>query len=208
MSYDIHGTWDATIASLGPHVQAHTNLTEISEGLKLFWKNGIPSSKLVLGLAAYGRSYTLADPTCTSPGCIFTAGGNPGACTQAAGFLALFEIENILAQDQTTPVYDAISGTNYFVYGGNQWVSYDSVQTFQQKVDFASANCLHGVLTWSIDMNNDGTPQLPVLKSPRVYKSLPNTNFIPSGISSNVDTYLASASVADCTSSCDAKGTY
>lgn len=56
MSYDIYGTWDATIESIGPQVYASTNLTMIDNGLSLLWHNGIDASQVNLGLGFYGRS--------------------------------------------------------------------------------------------------------------------------------------------------------
>ena len=56
---------------------------------------GAPSNKLALGLAFYGRSYTLSDPSCATIGCEFSGPANPGPCTAAAGSLAYFEIVNI-----------------------------------------------------------------------------------------------------------------
>ena len=92
MSYDIHGVWDANIPSLGPYVKSHTNITEIETGLKMFYKNGVPPHKLTLGVGAYGRTFTLSDPSCHSPGCVFSGPGNAGPCTNAPGTLAYFEI--------------------------------------------------------------------------------------------------------------------
>lgn len=36
MTYDIHGTWDSDIKSLGPYVRPHTNIQEVEEAFKLF----------------------------------------------------------------------------------------------------------------------------------------------------------------------------
>lgn len=36
MTYDIHGTWDSNIQSLGSYVKSHTNIKEIEEALRLF----------------------------------------------------------------------------------------------------------------------------------------------------------------------------
>lgn len=41
MTYDLHGTWDAGVKSIGNIVQAHTNLTEINLALQLLWRNNI-----------------------------------------------------------------------------------------------------------------------------------------------------------------------
>jgi chitinase len=56
MAYDIYGTWDATISSIGSKVYASTNMTMIEAGLKLLWHNNIEPSKVNLGLGLYGRS--------------------------------------------------------------------------------------------------------------------------------------------------------
>lgn len=45
MTYDIHGTWDGTIPSIGAIAQAHTNLTEIEQSLELLWRNHIDPAK-------------------------------------------------------------------------------------------------------------------------------------------------------------------
>lgn len=87
MSYDIHGTWDGDNPYTQRVVNPHTNLTEISDGLDLLWRNKIDPSKVALGLGFYGRSFTLSDPSCNIPGCPFardrggSGGGNPGECT-------------------------------------------------------------------------------------------------------------------------------
>jgi chitinase len=37
MSYDLHGTWDANFAGLGPNMLPHTSLTELDRLLKPLW---------------------------------------------------------------------------------------------------------------------------------------------------------------------------
>lgn len=89
MGYDIHGTWDSTSKFTSPYIRPHTNRTEIPEGLDLLWRAGVAPEKVTLGLGWYGRSFTLSDPSCTTPGiCIFSAGGQPGDCTNSSGTLS------------------------------------------------------------------------------------------------------------------------
>lgn len=94
MSYDINGVWDSKDVYTGPYIRPHTNLTEIEQGLDLLWMAGVNPSMVNLGVGWYGRSFTLADPTCTEPNgiCQFTQGGNPGPCTYSAGTLSAAEI--------------------------------------------------------------------------------------------------------------------
>jgi chitinase len=89
MSYDLHGVWDSS-NPIGSIVQGHTNLTEIKMAAELFWRVNIPPSKLSLGFGFYGRAFTLADPSCTSPGCAFSSGARPGVCTGTSGCELVF----------------------------------------------------------------------------------------------------------------------
>ncbi|KAL2825862.1 glycoside hydrolase superfamily [Aspergillus pseudoustus] len=114
--YDIHGTWDGNSPWTKSVVQPHTNLSEISEGLDLLWRNKIDPHKVILGEAFYGRSFTLADPTCDD-----APGGGPGECTDTMGILSDAEIQKIIRQHDLTPVLDKQAGVKYIVWDNNQW---------------------------------------------------------------------------------------
>ncbi|EAW14096.1 bacteriodes thetaiotaomicron symbiotic chitinase [Aspergillus clavatus NRRL 1] len=164
MAYDIHGTWDGTTSnSSSPDVNPHTNLTEISAGLDLLWRNSIDPSKVLLGLGFYGRSFTLADPSCNTPGCPFytknnsTGGGVAGECTVTSGILSDYEINRILEQYNVNVEYDATAGVNWMTWNSNQWVSYDNARTLRQKADFANGKCLAGLFSWAVDLGGPGT---------------------------------------------------
>lgn len=158
MSYDLHGVWDAT-DPIGSIVQAHTNLTEIKQATELFWRVNVPPEKIVMGFGFYGRSFTLADPSCTKPGCPFKGASTPGPCTDTGGILAYYEIMAALngntgssKRSTITPVHDKKDAVNYFTYDNNQWVSYDDATTFGQKVDWANTVGLGGSMIWASDL--------------------------------------------------------
>lgn len=153
MSYDLHGTWDSTNKFLGPYVAAHTNLTEIDNALSLLWRNGINPGSVVLGLGFYGRSFTLADPACTTAGCVFTSGGSAGQCTQSVGTLSYAEIQRIIASGATVTEDDK-AAVKSVVYNTNQWVSYDDAETLRIKVDYANAHCLGGTMVWAASLDD------------------------------------------------------
>ncbi|KAI9372233.1 hypothetical protein BJX61DRAFT_553090 [Aspergillus egyptiacus] len=129
MAYDLHGTWDE-LNPIGPHVLAHTNLTEIELALDLFWRNNVSPSKIVLGLA--------------------------GKCTGAAGILSYREIQEMVRENNLDPYYDAAAGVYYVAYGdgGANWVSFDDDISFQAKIDLANKYGLRGVLIWAIDQDS------------------------------------------------------
>ncbi|KAH6896525.1 glycoside hydrolase superfamily [Thelonectria olida] len=153
MSYDIHGTWDGKNEYTSSVVQAHTNLTEIDDALNLLWRNDISSSKVVLGLGFYGRSFTLSDPDCTKPGCPFSGGAEAGECTDTSGVLSLQEIKEIIEDNDLDPVLDEDAAVKYITWNDDQWVSYDDTETFAMKLKYANSKCLAGTMVWALDLD-------------------------------------------------------
>ncbi|CAD6594277.1 MAG: hypothetical protein ASARMPREDX12_008557 [Alectoria sarmentosa] len=159
MSYDLHGVWDAQSQFVGPYIAPHTNLTEIDLGLDLLWRANVEADKVNLGMAWYGRSFTLSDPSCNTPNgvCQFSGGANPGPCSGTSGILDDQEIQDVINQNSLTPTWDHTAGVKWITWDSNQWVSYDDADTFQQKKDFASQRCLGGLMVWAMDQKDQGT---------------------------------------------------
>ncbi|KAF3924426.1 Chitotriosidase-1 [Arthrobotrys entomopaga] len=106
-----------------------------------------------MGLGFYGRSFALADPSCTQAGCMFTAGGAAGPCTDSVGTLSYGEIQRLIT-DGATPELDSVAAVKTLVYEGNNWVSYDDATTFQMKIDYANNNCLGGTMVWAVSLDD------------------------------------------------------
>ncbi|KAJ7186093.1 glycoside hydrolase superfamily, partial [Mycena filopes] len=155
MTYDLHGTWDKNDIWIGPYLLAHTNLTEMEQTMELFWRTGVPSSSVVLGIGFYGRSFTVSNPDCTEPGysCTFSGGGKPGPCTASSGTLSYSEITDIIDANGLVGQFDQASGAKYITWDTDQWVSYDDSLTLNLKVQFADQHCLGGVMVWSADQD-------------------------------------------------------
>ncbi|KAI3272712.1 CAZyme family GH18 [Penicillium roqueforti] len=157
MTYDLHGVWDEH-DPFGSHIYAHTNITEIDASLSLLWRNDVSPSKVNLGLAFYGRTFELEDPSCFQPGCRFSGAGAKGPKTDTAGILSFGEIQDLIASNKGSifTTYDNVAGVNYMVYNeGKSWISFDDKTTFQQKIDFANARGLNGLFIWAIDLDDD-----------------------------------------------------
>ncbi|OJK02479.1 glycoside hydrolase family 18 protein [Aspergillus aculeatus ATCC 16872] len=160
MKYDLDGIdidWEYPAASD----------REIAEGLELLWRNSIDPSKVLLGLGFYGRSFTLADESCTVPGCPFdtsaygNGGGAPGPCTDTVGILTDYEINQVIQDYSPNLVYNEEAAVNWMTWEGNQWVSFDNSKTLKQKADFANARCLDSLLSWALDEGGPGTLEKP-----------------------------------------------
>ncbi|KAL4770196.1 hypothetical protein BDW60DRAFT_224434 [Aspergillus nidulans var. acristatus] len=155
MTYDIHGVWDADNKHTGPYVRPHTNITEIKQGLDLLWRNDVDPAQVNFGLGWYGRSFTLKDPSCNKPECIFAYGGKAGECTKSSGTLSNAEIQRIIAKHGLTPTVDADAMVKWITWDNDQWVSYDDGETIQMKINEASKLCLGGVLIWAVDQDGE-----------------------------------------------------
>ncbi|KAK6528317.1 hypothetical protein TWF281_009560 [Arthrobotrys megalospora] len=172
MSYDLAGTWDAQSIWRGPYVRAHTNLTEIDQALKLLWRNNINPANIVLGLGFYGRSFTLANPSCKHTGCPFSQGGPPGECTGESGTLSYSEILRRV-QRGAKPILDPVAAVQTLVYDNNYWVSYDDDTTFKMKYDYANSNCLGGMMVWAASLDTPDGQGASALRRTQVVD--PNT---------------------------------
>ncbi|KAL4775859.1 hypothetical protein BDW60DRAFT_225034 [Aspergillus nidulans var. acristatus] len=150
MSYDLHGAWDQHSEWLEPQLNSHTNLTEITNALDLLWRNNIHSDKVVLGLAFYARVFAAADPNCMNPGCIFQSGGNAGPCSNEVGVMLNSEIVEIMDKRGVKPTFDEATAVKILKFDNNQWLTYDDADTFKLKVQFASSQCLGGVMVWAV----------------------------------------------------------
>ncbi|KAE8396531.1 glycoside hydrolase [Aspergillus alliaceus] len=156
MTYDIHGLWDAEGKEIGAHAYAHTNLTEINMGLELLWRSNINPNRVVMGLGFYGRSFTMEDPKCMTPGCPFKKGEAPaGECTNVPGVLSATEIHKIVRNGASVS-FDKEAAVKIATWNTNQWVSWDDVETLRVKIDYANKRCLGGTMVWAIDLD-DGT---------------------------------------------------
>lgn len=90
MSYDLYGSWD-------PIVGHHTTLNTVTghsvlKGLDAWINGGFPKEKIVLGLATYGRSFTLTNSSNHEIGDKASGGGKTGPYTSIAGYISYYEI--------------------------------------------------------------------------------------------------------------------
>ncbi|TPX61750.1 chitinase [Spizellomyces sp. 'palustris'] len=186
MTYDFHGASPAINQPANPvdnrpppnawgseslGVQPHANKFDIDNALRAYLKAGVPREKLVMGIAFYGRSYTLMRPDCVNPGCPYSNAGKPGVCTNVPGFLSYSEVQ---ALDRTQTTVDKTS-MSAVASSGDQWISYENHETIQAKMGIAAKQCLPGVAIWSLDLDPDGVLLLSVTGNANT--ATPNTGF-------------------------------
>lgn len=148
MAYDLHGSWE----NITGHATAMEGpLPTVPNSLNVWLKGGITPDKLVLGVAAYGRSFTLTSED-TSLGAPAHGPGKAGKYSRTTGFLGFFEICS-QSWDSVTSWVASKAGAPY-ASKDDQWVGYDSVSSIKNKALLAVQNKLRGVMFWSLDLDD------------------------------------------------------
>ncbi|KAH8886056.1 class V chitinase-like protein [Thozetella sp. PMI_491] len=173
MTYDLHGQWDYGSSTSqsgcanGDCLRSHVNVTETLSALAMITKAGVPGAKVIVGVANYGRSFGMVDPSCTGPTCHYKgpdSTATPGRCTGTAGYLAEAEILEAIAAGATS-WHDDDSNTDMATFADGTWVSYLSEDSKAfRRFAFQFFN-LGGTVEWAVDLaafvaTTEGTLQL------------------------------------------------
>lgn len=150
MAYDLHGYWDATVDALGAVVRGQTDIREIENDTLPLWFDGLNPQKINLGLAYYGRGYTLLNSSCNTTGCYFINGSKPAPCTNLLGVMSLSEIEAAIEERNLKPELLTEIAMKQIAWS-DQWIGYDDAETLAMKRAFADKRCFGGTMIWSID---------------------------------------------------------
>eukprot|EP00475_Leptophrys_vorax_P010120 TRINITY_DN1679_c0_g1_i1.p1 TRINITY_DN1679_c0_g1~~TRINITY_DN1679_c0_g1_i1.p1 ORF type:complete len:488 (-),score=149.58 TRINITY_DN1679_c0_g1_i1:357-1820(-) len=155
MTYDYHGgAWETNVP-----VQVHTPILDcknntnfdITGAVNHYLSQGVPASKINMGLATYGRTFKVGSAT-DSLGADSLGAGVIGACTLEVGLLAYFEIERALnnvfheEDKQLMAAYGTFKSTST----GPQYnvVTFDTANTHRLKMCWLRARGLGGVMIW------------------------------------------------------------
>lgn len=126
----------------------------IAESVDFWLSSGMPSDQLVLGLPAYGRSFTLADPSRTEPQSP-AVGPAPGAqYTAEPGFVAFYEVCLLVQDGGWTVVTDPTGAMGPYAFKDSTWMAWDDVEMIQEKVRYAVGRNLGGVMLWEVAMDD------------------------------------------------------
>lgn len=158
MTYDLHGQWDAGNEWASPGcptgncLRSHVNRTETLSALTMITKAGVPSNKVLVGVSSYGRSFQMADPSCTGPDCFFTgdrenSNARKGRCTDTGGYLANAELAEIGGRTWT----DAASNSQMMV-DGDLWVSYMDEDLKDTRTQLYKRYSMGGTIDWAVDL--------------------------------------------------------
>jgi len=152
MCFDYFGPWDRKTGHISPiygyegnpHPNFNVNFT-----INYLLQKGLSRERLVMGMPLYGKSFTLSNPANHGLNAPASA-GKAGAYTRMAGTLAYYEICEALKQGSWTTVQDPQKRMGPYIYSGNQWISYDDVESLTWKTQFIKDYDLAGAMVWDL----------------------------------------------------------
>ncbi|KAG0722877.1 putative chitinase 2 [Chionoecetes opilio] len=159
-TYNYHGSWDhythhhAGLYAFAEDTGDNLNLNVDASVTHLLEKSGMPPAQLVMGVATYGRCWTLnsADEQHGYYAPAFLP-GDAGPWTGEKGFMAYAEICK-KQQDEMWTVAVEFGCNEPFTYhmpSNRIWCSYDDQKSVAIKAQYAAEKGLAGVMVWSIN---------------------------------------------------------
>uniref|UniRef100_A0A3Q3NIF7 Acidic mammalian chitinase n=1 Tax=Mastacembelus armatus TaxID=205130 RepID=A0A3Q3NIF7_9TELE len=148
LTFDFHGPWETVTGHHSPLYQgSHDTGDKIYSNtdyaMRYWQEQGAPTQKLNLGLAAYGRSFTLSSSS--------TDVGAPANGTGEEGFWAYHE--TCLYTEGTT-LHRITDQKVPYAITENQWVGFDDKNSLDIKVTYLKTNNIGGAFVWSLDLDD------------------------------------------------------
>ncbi|XP_063623044.1 acidic mammalian chitinase-like [Cydia splendana] len=158
MLYDFYGSWNT---ETGVNAPLYAQLTDdaslnfnVNNSVNVWISNGATPSKLVLGLGAYGKTFTLTSLNNTSTGAPVTGAGAAGPYVAEAGTYSYYEI----CEDQVNNAaeWNITEVEGNYVYANKDlfWVGYDNPNTIKAKAQYAKTMGLGGIMYWAVDLDD------------------------------------------------------
>ncbi|AWP10327.1 putative chitinase-3-like protein 1, partial [Scophthalmus maximus] len=190
LTFDFRGPWENVTGHhsplyLGSQDTGDKIYSNTDSAMQHWLDQGAPAQLLNLGVAAYGRAFTLSTAA-SDVGAPASGTGEEGCYTGEEGFWAFYETclytEGAavhLITDQRVP----------YAITENQWVGFDNKDSLSTKVSYLKAKNFGGAFVWSLDLDdfsgefcNQGNfpfishlNTLLVLRSPDVTPTTPTT---------------------------------
>ncbi|KAI4456666.1 chitinase [Holotrichia oblita] len=157
MAYDFHGKWERETGHNAP-LYAPSSDSEwrkqlsVDHAANLWVRLGAPKEKLIIGMPTYGRTFTLSNSKKYGVNSPASGGGKEGTYTKESGFLAYYEVCEMLLNGATYIWHDEMK-TPYCVQG-DQWVGFDDEKSIRMKMKWIKDSGFGGAMVWSLDQDD------------------------------------------------------
>ncbi|XP_078319223.1 chitinase-3-like protein 1 isoform X3 [Crassostrea virginica] len=159
MTYDLHGSWES-VTGLHAGLYASNNdpdkTLNVASAAEYWHQKGAPREKLIIGLATYGRSFTLVDSSQHGVGAPVSGAGLAGPYTREKGFLSYYEICEMQKSGQGVTYRDPVAKVPYFVNPNTKlWVGFDDEASLSAKLtELIIKDGYGGAMTWSLPLDD------------------------------------------------------
>lgn len=127
----------------------------IDDGIRLLKSLSCDPNKIVLGIAAYGRSFTMKSSSGFQIGQPVAGQGKAGPYLREAGSLGFNEIcEELSGAGGKWTVTQLDGNAISYAYKDKQWVSFDDVDSIGRKAAYAVEERLRGLMLYSVDTDD------------------------------------------------------
>ena len=139
MTYDYHGSWDEVTGHNAPLYgrkgeSAKEKSWNINASLHIWIEKGCPRQKLNLGIAAYGRSFSMYSEKQSHNMGVKASAGEAGAYTMEPGVLSYYEICEKINKDKSIKTYWHKEHDVPYAYKPGFWIGYDNIESLVNKV--------------------------------------------------------------------------
>ena len=152
MTYDINGPWDSYNdfnAALYPHdKKGKDQQWSVSQGIKLYLAQGVPSAKLVMGVPFYGYKYELKEKGQTDDEGLLQS-------FSQGMYMDCGRIEKEFSQKQSFKRFWQDTSKVPWLYDGNTFITYEDAQSMTEKVRYAVDMNLGGLMIWELSNDPD-----------------------------------------------------
>lgn len=156
VSYDFHGGWEAAGPTdfqsnlykdpESPNAKTPNGATyNVDSAVKGLLAAGVPASKLVVGIPAYGRGWTGVTPGPKGDG-LYQKAASPAPGSYEVGI----EDYKVLKNKPGT-VHEHPVAKQSWKFDGSTFWSYDTPTTVRGKVNYVKQQNLRGVFIWELD---------------------------------------------------------
>ena len=166
MSYDYHGAWEKTTNHHCPLYRSPADPGDpslnIASTVQGYLAAGVPASRIVLGVGAYGRSWS--GVPATNNGLYQTSTAVPFGTWDSTGVFDYNDLVNRIASGSFTRSWDDAAKVPYIyapASGGGIFITYDDPQGVALKTDYVVSHGLGGIMLWELssDVRDITSPQ-------------------------------------------------
>ncbi|KAM9855305.1 acidic mammalian chitinase-like [Aulostomus maculatus] len=156
LTFDLHRPEDGVTKHHSPLYQGSTDTGDAvyyntDAAMKHWQSKGAHEQKLNLGVATFGRSFTLSNSAKNGVGAAVSGPGEQGYYTEKSGLLAYYEICSFCKKAAVTMIADQKVP---YATKSDQWIGFDDKGSIDAKVNYVKLNNFGGVFVSSLDQDD------------------------------------------------------